>query len=209
MLLRFIIRRNIIPALCIAVGLTIHYLVLTHAVHKDFSLQITQLKDQVLKSVARSNPISCNTGSDISQQSLDFILLENTIINGKPFDVLLMDLGIEDDNYLLEIAKSGIATPQDLQQEFISNLLPIILRDNLIPIKNSILSKWVKISRKDNDLNIEVDFLTQQISIQNFEQAVYIIDGLPNKMQRILQNWRKKVMDYIYVTTSLKEYRKN
>ncbi len=135
------------------------------------------------------------------------IILYDTINNGKPFEnIISTDFNAENDQYLLEIARSGINTVKELQEEFFLSLLPSISTSENINIGNNFLAKWITIVRKDKNTEQQINSLSHQVSLQNFEAAIKIIDVLPITIQLHLQKWRKNLMDYIYVHEFLKTY---
>lgn len=187
----------------ITIGLSSHYFILLRDVKSLIDDQGITISHNCRATPTPAVQQYCPSTSNLETSKL---LLHKAITGGEPFDYLLTSPNMSKDQHLFETAQSGIATSQALQYEFIIKLLPMLQNSNSIPIKNKLISHWIKIRKKDIDSENQINKLTKELSLQNFTSVVQIIDDLPETPHLILYNWRKKIMDYIYAQEFLKIY---
>ncbi|MBQ4874577.1 MAG: hypothetical protein HRK26_00490 [Rickettsiaceae bacterium H1] len=193
-------KRHIFILIYITIGFTVHYALLNHNVKNLINRETANISKNISKNLQRAKQNDCPILEDSAILKLS---LKEAINSEKPFISLLANLNMENDQYLLEIAESGIITAKNLQREFFMSVLPKLQEISLKPINNKFIARWVKIRKKDVNMEDQIALLTQQISLQNFDKAVQIIDELAVNLQQKMQSWRKKLMDYIYVYESL------
>ncbi len=154
------------------------------------------------RSIQREAPESCD---DCYDKYFAFYI-QSAFYHSKPFLYLLESVGMTQDDYLNEIAKVGVATTEELQIEFVLKMLPLIKASNFIKVENNILAKWIQLRSYDQNVEAQLSLLTQQVSTQNFNNAIQTIATLPEEMQVMLQKWHEKVKSYVYAKESLKVY---
>ena len=204
-----LIKRYSVIIFTIITVFVLNYLILNHEIEGVINKQTTTITEVVRKNhqqIKQSSDCPKSQDDNVLRDKILRLSIQESVINGKPFVHFLKDLNIENDQYLVEIATSGVSTVKNLQREFFMSILPTLQDKNSVIINNKFIANWIKIRKKDISTEKKVKFLVQELTLQNLDKVVQVIDHLPTDLQSRLQYWRKKVMDYIYVQEFLKMY---